>query len=164
MAGRHADSRRIALPIVTLAEFRAMAGKHIGTSPWLDVTQEKINLFADATGDDQYLHTDPDRAARTPFEGTIAQGFLSLALMPRLFDMADVPLPPNIKMSVNYGGNRIRFLSPVRSNSRVRGRFTLLTLDEKRPGQFQLTIEYVLEIENADKPALIAEWITQLFL
>lgn len=152
------------MPIVTLAEFRAMAGRPLGTSPWLDITQEKINLFAEATGDDQFIHTDPDRASQTPFGGTIAQGFMSLSLMPRLFDMADVPLPPNIKMSVNYGGNRVRFLAPVRSNARVRGRFTLLALEEKRLGQFQLTIEFVLEIENADKPALIAEWVTQLFL
>jgi acyl dehydratase len=152
------------MPIVTLAEFRAMVGNHLGTSPWIAITQRTIDLFAEATGDDQFIHTDPDRARGTPFGGTVAQGFLSLSLMPRLFDLADVPRPPGIRMSVNYGGNRTRFLSPVHCNARVRGRFTLLALAEKRPGQFQLTIEYVLEIENAEKPALVAQWITQLFL
>jgi len=150
------------LPVMTLAQFRTMVGKHLGTSPWLEVTQEMINLFAEATGDDQFIHLDPDRARLTPFKGTVAQGFLSLSLMPRLFDMADASRPSGVEVSVNYGGNRVRFLSPVRSNSRVRGRFTLLALEEKQPGQFQMTIEYVLELENADKPALIAEWITLL--
>jgi len=152
------------LTIVPLSEFRKMIGQPLGTSPWLEVTQKIIDLFADATGDNQFIHTDPDRARHTPFGGTVAQGFLSLSLLPRLFDMADLPHPPDIKMRLNYGGNRTRFLSPVNSGARVRGHFTLLALEEKRPGQFQMTMEFLLEIENRDKPALVAEWITQFFL
>lgn len=121
-----------------------------------------IDLFAEATGDDQYIHIDPDRARQTPFGGTVAQGFLSLSLMPRLLDMADIYRPAGITMSVNYGGNRARFLTAVPANTRVRGRFTLLAFEERGPGQFRMTIDYVLELENSEKPALVAEWITQL--
>lgn len=152
------------MPIVTLAELQTLVGQPLGASPWLEVTQSMINLFAEATGDDQFIHVDPERAERTPLGGTVAQGFLSLSLMPRLLDAADLPCPQGVKMRLNYGGNRTRFLKPVRSGTRVRGRFALVALEEKRPGQFQMTTEYVLEIEGSGKPALIAEWITQIFL
>lgn len=149
---------------VTTEELKAKLGQHLGTSEWLTVSQEMIDKFADATGDHQFIHVDPERAAQTPFGGTIAHGFLSLSLMPQLTAMADLPRPDGIKMGVNYGGNKTRFLAPVRSGKRVRGHFKLLELEEKRPGQWQQTIEYTLEVEGEDKPALIAEWVSQFFL
>ena len=131
---------------------------------WVEITQERVDQFADATGDHQFIHVDPDKAKLTPFGGTIAHGFLSLSLMPALTQMTDMPRPEGVKMGVNYGGNKTRFLAPVRSGKRVRGHFKLLELDEKRPGQWQQTVEYTLEIEGEDKPALIAEWISQFFV
>lgn len=152
------------MPTVTLEEFRKLTGQSLGSSPWLVVSQAMIDRFAAATGDDQFIHIDPERARRTPLGGTVAQGFLSLSLMPQLFRLADPPCPPNIRWQLNYGGNRARFASPVPSGARVRGHFRLVALEEKRPGQFQMTLEYLLEIENAVKPALVAEWITQFFV
>jgi acyl dehydratase len=134
------------------------------TSDWVEVTQAMIDRFAEATGDHQFIHVDPDRAAQTPFGGTIAHGFLTLSLMPLLTSTADLPRVAGAKMGVNYGGNKVRFLTPVRSGSRVRGHFTLLSFDEKRPGQFQQTVEFSVEIEGQDKPALLAEWISQVFV
>lgn len=152
------------MPTVTVDEFKARVGEVIGTSDWLTVDQAMIDKFADATGDHQFIHVDPEAAAKTPFGGTIAHGFLSLSLMPVLSAKADLPRLADIKMGVNYGGDKTRFLAPVRSGKRVRGHFKLLSLEEKRPGQFQQTIEYTLEIEGEDKPALIAEWISQFFI
>lgn len=149
---------------IGVEELKARVGQTLGTSEWLLVDQAMIDAFAEATGDHQFIHVDPERAKLTPFGGTIAHGFLSLSLMPALTATADLPRPAGIKMGVNYGGNKTRFLAPVRSGKRVRGHFKLLELDEKRPGQFQQTIEYTLEIEGAEKPALIAEWISQFFI
>ncbi|CAM3264665.1 3-hydroxybutyryl-CoA dehydratase [Sphingomonas antarctica] len=149
---------------VTFDDLKAMTGQGIGTSDWLTVSQEMIDKFADATGDHQFIHIDPDAAAKTPFGTTIAHGFLSLSLMPVLTAKADLPRMDGIKMGVNYGGNKTRFLSPVKSGKRVRGHFKLLEIEEKRPGQYQQTVEYTLEIEGEDKPALIAEWISQFFI
>jgi acyl dehydratase len=152
------------MPTVSIDELKARVGQPIGTSEWLTVSQEMIDKFADATGDHQFIHVDPEKAKLTPFGTTIAHGFLSLSLMPVLTQMTDLPRLDGIKMGVNYGGNKTRFLAPVRSGKRVRGHFKLLELDEKRPGQWQQTIEYTLEIEGEDKPALIAEWISQFFV
>ena len=140
----------------------------IGTetvSDWVEVSQAMIDRFAEATGDHQFIHVDPVAAAATPFGGTIAHGFLTLSLMPLLAaKVPDAPQLAGVRMGVNYGGNKVRFLTPVRSGSRVRGRFRLLAFDEKRPGQYQQTTEFTVEIEGADKPALIAEWISQAFV
>jgi acyl dehydratase len=152
------------MPTVSIDELKAKVGQPIGTSEWLTVSQEMIDKFADATGDHQFIHVDPEKAKLTPFGTTIAHGFLSLSLMPVLTQKADLPRLDGIKMGVNYGGNKTRFLAPVRSGKRVRGHFKLLELDEKRPGQWQQTVEYTLEIEGEDKPALIAEWISQFFV
>jgi acyl dehydratase len=133
-------------------------------SEWLQITQAMINQFADATGDHQFIHVDPEAAGKTPFGGTIAHGFLTLSLLPLLASTAPGALAlTEARMGVNYGGNRVRFLSPVRSGARVRGRFKVLEFIEKHPGQYQQTVEYVLEIEGEAKPALIAEWIVQAF-
>lgn len=149
---------------VTADEMRALVGTAIGTSEWLTVDQEMIDKFAEATGDHQFIHVDVEKAKLTPFGGTIAHGFLSLSLMPVLTETADLPRLDGIKMGVNYGGNKTRFLAPVRSGKRVRGHFKLLEIEEKRPGQWQQTVEYTLEIEGEDKPALIAEWVSQFFV
>jgi acyl dehydratase len=148
---------------VTLAELQEQVGQEV-VSDWLLVDQARVNLFAEATGDHQFIHVDPELAAQTPFGGPIAHGFLTLSLLPVLHSMAPVPPVPGMKMAVNYGGNRVRFLSPVRVGKRVRGRFKTLELVEKRPGQFQRTEEFTVEIEGEGKPALIADWITQFFL
>ena len=132
-------------------------------SDWIVLDQAAIDAFADATGDHQFIHVDPDAAAATPFGGTIAHGFLLLSLMPRLATMANLPRIAGGQMEVNYGGNRTRFLAPVRSGSRIRGRFTLLALEEKRPGRWQRTTEYAVEVDGSETPALIAEWIGQFF-
>jgi acyl dehydratase len=148
---------------VTIQELAAQAGDE-RVSDWITVSQEMIDKFADATGDHQFIHVDPAKAAMTPFGGTIAHGFLTLSLMPLLSQKTPQPRIDGLKMGVNYGGNKVRFLTPVRSGSRVRGRFKTLELVEKRPGQWQQTVEFTIEIEGQDKPALIAEWISQLFV
>lgn len=151
------------MPSLTPDEMKAQVGA-TATSDWVEVTQGMIDRFAEATGDHQFIHVDPDAAAQTPFGGTIAHGFLTLSLMPLLTSTADMPRVEGAKMGVNYGGNKVRFLTPVRSGSKVRGHFKLLSFDEKRPGQFQQTVEFTVEIEGQDKPALLAEWISQVFI
>ncbi len=143
---------------------KELVGQVVGTSAWIEVTQERINQFAEATGDFQFIHIDEEKAKLTPFGGTIAHGFLTLSLIPLLTQESDCPRPEGVKMGVNYGGNKTRFLAPVRSGKRVRGVFKLLELDEKRPGQWQQTMEITVEIEGEAKPALICEWITQFFV
>jgi len=145
-------------------DLQAKVGETIGKSEWVEVTQERINQFADATGDHQFIHIDPERAKMTPFGTTIAHGFLTLSLIPMLRAQSDCPRPDGVKMGVNYGGNKVRFLAPVKSGKRVRGHFKLLELVEKRPGQWQETMETTIEIEGEDKPALIAEWMSQFFI
>ena len=149
---------------MTPQEMKELVGKPLGTSEWVLVDQEMINKFADATGDHQFIHIDEEKAKLTPFGGTIAHGFLTLSLFPMLMAKSDCPRPAGVKMGVNYGGNKVRFLAPVRSGKRVRGHFKLLELDEKRPGQWQQTLEFTVEIEGEEKPALIAEWISQFFV
>lgn len=149
---------------ITPQELQAKVGENIGTSEWVLVDQDMINKFADATGDHQFIHIDEEKAKLTPFGGTIAHGFLTLSLIPMLGAKTDAPKIEGIKMGVNYGGNKVRFLAPVRSGKRVRSHVKLLELEEKRPGQWQQTNEITVEIEGEDKPALIAEWITQFFI
>ena len=148
---------------VTIQQLADRAGEE-RVSDWVTVSQEMIDKFADATGDHQFIHVDPAKAAMTPFGGTIAHGFLTLSLMPLLAQKTPQPKIEGLKMGVNYGGNKVRFLTPVRSGSRVRGHFKTLELVEKRPGQWQQTVELTIQIEGQDKPALIAEWISQLFV
>ena len=133
-------------------------------SDWLLVSQEMIDQFAEATKDHQYIHVDPERARQSPFGGTIAHGFLTLSLLPHLCADARGDIVPDGATEINYGSNKLRFLAPVRSGKRVRGRFKPLEIVEKRPGQIQLTTEATVEIEGEGKPALICEWITQFQL
>jgi len=149
---------------VTPDEMKASIGKE-SVSEWIEVTQAMIDQFADATGDHQFIHVDPERAKLTPFGTTIAHGFLTLSLLPQLSAKnPGMPRLDGVKMGVNYGGNKVRFLAPVPSGSRVRGRSKITEFEEKRPGQFQFTTETTVEIEGKDKPAMIAEWITQVFV
>lgn len=149
---------------ITPQELQTKVGQQIGTSEWVLVDQEMINKFADATGDHQFIHIDEEKAKLTPFGGTIAHGFLTLSLIPMLGAKTDGPKIEGVKMGVNYGGNKVRFLAPVRSGKRVRSHVKLLELEEKRPGQWQQTNEVTIEIEGEEKPALIAEWISQFFV
>ena len=152
------------MPIVSKEELFGMVGQPVGTSEWMLIDQDRVNKFAEATGDFQFIHVDPERAKMTPFGGPIAHGFLSLSLLPVLTAQADLPRLEGVKMGVNYGGNKTRFIAPVKVGKRVRGHFKMLEIEEKRPGQFQQTMEFTLEIEGEDKPALMAEWITQFFI
>ena len=144
-----------------LAELQPLVGQEIGRSEWIEVTQERIDLFARATGDHQWIHVDVERARReSPFGGPIAHGFLTLSLLPEMFatgfDVADV------RMGVNYGLNRVRFTAPVPAGSRVRGRFRLL---EYKPldGGAQLTMEATLEREGGGKPVCVAETVSRRY-
>jgi acyl dehydratase len=151
------------MPIASLEEIRKRIGSEIGVSDWILVDQARIDAFADVTEDHQFIHIDSEAAAKTPFGGTIAHGFLTLSLLSRM--AADAMLRPDgIKMGVNYGFEKVRFLAPVRSGKRVRGRFTLLSFEEKRPGQWQFVHQVAVEIEGEDKPALIADWIGLIFI
>ena len=125
--------------------------------------QQRINEFADATEDRQFIHTDPEAAARTPFGGTIGHGFLTLSMLSRMAAEAML-VPDSIKMAVNYGLDRVRFIAPVRSGKRIRGRFHLDSVDEKAPGQLLLRHTVTVEIEGEEKPALTAEWLGLLFV
>lgn len=149
---------------MTADEMKAAIGKE-SVSDWIAVSQDMIDKFADATGDHQFIHVDPERAKLTPFGTTIAHGFLTLSLLPQIAAKTpDAPRLDGVKMGVNYGGNKVRFLAPVPSGSNIRGRSKITEFEEKRPGQFQYTTETTIEIEGSDKPAMIAEWITQVFV
>jgi acyl dehydratase len=151
------------MPVMPLDNIRALAGQSLGASDWIEVTQERIDAFADATEDRQFIHVDPSAAAQTPFGGTIAHGFLSLSLLSRM--AADVlPVPDSAKMVVNYGLDRVRFIAPVRSGSRVRGQFTLDAVEDKAPGQILLRQSVTVDIEGQEKPALTAQWLGLVFI
>ena len=138
----------------TLAELKPLVGQELAVSDWITVTQERIGLFADATGDHQWIHVDAERARAGPFGTTIAHGFLTLSLLPEMAASAFAVL--DTRMGVNYGLNRVRFPAPVPSGSRLRGRFKLLAW-EPLEGGAQLTVEVTMEREGADKPVCVAE-------
>ena len=151
------------MPFASLEEIRSKVGEEIGVSGWLTIDQQRIDEFADATDDHQFIHVDPEAAARTPLGGTIGHGFLSLSMLSRM--AADAMLvPDNIKMALNYGLDRVRFIAPVKSGKRIRGRFRLDSVDEKAPGQLLLRHTVTVEIEGEEKPALTAEWLGLLFV
>jgi acyl dehydratase len=150
------------MPVASLDEMRSKVGQSVGVSDWIEVGQDRISAFADATDDHQFIHVDPAAAAAAGFGGTIAHGFLSLSLLSRM--AADVMLVPDTtRMAVNYGLDRVRFLAPVKSGKRVRGHFTLDGIDEKAPGQLLIRQTVTVEIEGEDKPALTAQWLGLIF-
>jgi acyl dehydratase len=151
------------MPIATLEEIHARIGTEIGTSDWVTIDQKRINEFADVTEDRQFIHVDPNWAKETMFGGTVAHGFLSLSLLSRF--AADVMLvPDNMKMAVNYGFDRIRFLAPVPAGARVRGIFTLTNVEEKSLGQLLMHHNVMVDIDVTEKPALTADWLSLLIL
>ena len=151
------------MPIAPLDEIRGRIGTEIGVSGWLTIDQPRIDAFADSTEDRQFIHVDPAAAAQTPFGGTIAHGFLTLSMLSRM--AADTMLVPDAtRMAVNYGLDRVRFIAPVRSGQRIRGRFVLDAIEDKAPGQLLLRHTVTVEIEGVDKPALTAQWLGLLFV
>ncbi|MCQ4294137.1 MaoC family dehydratase [Pseudomonas stutzeri] len=151
------------MPQVPVGQLKDYIGKELGHSEWLTVDQERVNQFADCTGDHQFIHIDSEKAAQTPFGGTIAHGFLSLSLLPMLSGDLLV-VPEGIKMGVNYGLDSLRFIQPVRVGSRVRLGLTLIDAHEKNPGQWLLKARAVMEIEGSEKPAYIAETLALCIL
>ena len=150
------------MPVASVDQIRAKVGQMVGTSGWIEVGQDRITAFADATDDHQFIHVDPVAASAAGFGGTIAHGFLSLSLLSRM--AADVMLiPDTTRMAVNYGLDRVRFLAPVKAGKRVRGHFTLDGVDEKAPGQLLIRQTVSVEIEGEDKPALTAQWLGLIF-
>ncbi len=146
------------MPITTLADIRNRIGQEVGVSSWIEIDQARIDAFADATEDRQFIHVDPAAAAATPFGGTIAHGFLTLSLLSRMGAEAML-LPDGLKMAINYGLEEVRFLAPVRVGSRVRGRFTLDSLEEKAPERVLMRHRVTVEIEGEEKLALTALWL-----
>ena len=151
------------MPYVPVAELKDYVGKELGRSEWLTIDQERINLFAEATGDYQFIHVDPVKAAQTPFGGTIAHGFLSLSLIPKLMEDILV-MPEGLKMVVNYGLDSVRFIQPVKVDSKVRLKVELSEVTEKKPGQWLLKAIATLEIDGMDKPAYVAESLSLCFV
>jgi acyl dehydratase len=151
------------MPIAPLADIRSRIGEEVGVSDWIAVDQARIDAFADTTEDRQFIHTDPAAAAQTPFGGTVAHGFLTLSLLSRMGAEAML-LPAGAAMAINYGLDRVRFLAPVRSGSRVRGRFVLDSVEEKGPGQLLMRHQVTVEVDGADKPALTALWLALIFV
>jgi acyl dehydratase len=146
------------MPMTSLTRIKSRVGSEIGVSSWITIDQARIDAFADATEDRQFIHVDTIAALETPFRGTIAHGFLSLSLLSRMGSEAML-VPDGMRIAINYGLDRVRFLAPVHSGERVRGRFTLDSLEEKAPGQWLLRHVVSVEIENGDKPALTAIWL-----
>jgi len=151
------------MPIASLDAIRARVGEEIGVSGWLAIEQARIDAFADATEDHQFIHVDPEAATSTPFGGTIAHGFLTLSLLSRLASEVML-IPADAKMVVNYGLDRLRFLSPVRSGKRIRARFILDSVEEKAAGQLLIRHQVTVEIEDEDRPALVAEWLGMVII
>lgn len=147
------------MQIVSRDRLMEMVGEDLGTSDWFEIDQDRINSFADVTLDHQFIHVDEEQAAKTPLGGTIAHGFLTLSLIPYFTAQVGV-MPENLVMMFNYGLDRLRFLSPVKSGSEVRARGTLVDVSEKGPGQLLIKIEMTVEIKGEDKPALVAETLT----
>lgn len=136
-------------------------GEELGVSDWIEVTQEKINMFADATGDHQWIHVDPDRAAQGPFGSTVAHGLFTLSLGPAL--MPSVIRTSGVKMGLNYGYDRIRFTSPVKVGKRLRMRVKLAEAERVEPNGIQSIYDVTFEIEGEEKPACVAQWITRAY-
>jgi len=148
-----------ALPVEKIKE---KLGDEILCSDWLEITQERINQFADATGDHQWIHVDPEKAAQGPFGKTIAHGYLTLSLIP-YFSGAGGIIPEGTKMAINYGLNKVRFINPVPVGSKIRSRAVLNNVEEKSGGRVLITITHNIEIEGQDKPACVAETLAMFF-
>jgi len=141
-----------------IEELKTLTGQEIGISDWINVTQDMIDRFADVTGDHQWIHVDPERAKReTPFGSTIAHGFLTVSLLPQLSQQT-ITVNGDYKMRINYGFNRLRFVSPVRAGSRIRARFTAQKVTDN-----EVTWLVTVDVEGQDKPAVVAEWLGRFY-
>lgn len=141
---------------VSLEEFRNSAGRVLQPSDWMEITQERVNQFADATLDHQFIHLDPARAATTPFGGTVAHGFLTLSLLIHL-NAQSALIPEGMQMVVNYGSDKVRFLAPVKVGSRIRSQQKILDVSQRGDSNWLVKIEVTVEIEGGGKPAMVAE-------
>ena len=142
-------------------DLQAAVGQELGFSDWVEITQERINTFADATGDHQWIHVDPERAKGGPFGAPIAHGYLTLSLISMM--LPQVVTVNNVAMGVNCGSDKVRFLAPVKVGSRVRAGGELIPADETRDGAVQVTIRVTIEIEGGDKPACVADTISRFY-
>jgi acyl dehydratase len=145
----------------SVEDLKAAVGTHIGTGDWLTIDQKQIHTFAEATGDHQWIHVDPEQAKNGPFGTTIAHGFLTLSLNPILGKTAYQV--DNVKMGVNYGLNKVRFTSPVPVNSKVRGSYELVEVVDVAGGGVQLVVKATIEIEGSERPAAVAETLVRYF-
>ena len=145
-----------------IADLKDKVGQELGSSNWHEITQERIDVFAEATDDHQWIHVDPEMAAQGPFGTTVAHGFLTLSLAPVL--MSEVWSFEDVGMGINYGLNRVRFISPVRVGKRIRLRTRLLGVDEAQPNVYQMTYQQTVEIEGEERPAMVAESIGRSYL
>ena len=148
---------------VPVAELASLIGDEIGVTDWFEIDQDRVNAFADATLDHQFIHVDPEAAAATPFGGTIAHGFLTLSLLP-MFLQDISPVIEGTLFAMNYGSDKVRFLQPVKVGSRIRARNTLAAAEEKRPGQWLIKQTVTMEIEGESKPAMVAEMLSMVFV
>ena len=153
-----AKHTNMAIQILSVDEFMAKAGQKLGTSDWITLDQERINEFADCTEDHQFIHIDQENAAKTPFGGTIAHGFLTLSMLVKLCESVSVH-PEGLVMGVNYVLNKVRFLAPVRAGKRVRAHIELASVERKDDNRFLTQQNITVEIEGEDTPALYAEWL-----
>ena len=144
---------------VTRQELERQIGEPLGVSEWFLIDQARVNDFADVTLDHQFLHVDPERARTTPFGGTIAHGFLTLSMIVHLC-LSFIPKLTDTKLVVNYGFDKVRFSAPVRVGKRIRARAKLSGVEERKPGNVIVKVDVTIEIENEDKPALVAEWLS----
>lgn len=152
-------------PIRTMSidEIKSYTGKEIGVSEWFMLDQEKINKFADITEDHMFLHVNPEAAKATPFGGTIAHGLFTLSMVPVMAYQA-MPGVAGTRMGVNYGYNKVRFMAPVKSGKRIRGRFVVKAIEAQDGGRLQIVQDVTVEIEGEAKPALAAEWVTMVWM
>jgi acyl dehydratase len=150
-------------PPISLDAYQKMVGREVGVSSWYVVDQKRIDVYADVIEDHQFIHVDPERArAETAFGTTIAHGFLTMSLM-SIMSYEVMPVIEGTTMGVNYGFDKLRFISPVRSGSRVRGRFTLAEAKLRKPKELQSLTHVTVEIEGEEKPALVADWIGLIY-
>ena len=148
---------------IKAADLSTLIGQDLEPSSWLEITQERVNQFADATNDHQFIHVNPEKASKTPFGGPIAHGFLTLSLLPFLTGEKSKPID-GLVMGINYGSDKVRFLQPVRVGSRIRAQQKILEVVEKRPGQWLTKTLVTIEIEDEQKPALITEYLAMFIV
>jgi len=151
--------------VTTIEELKTHIGRELGVGDWLTITQDRIDAFAETTGDHQWIHVDPERCKAAGLGGTIAHGYLTLSLITLLRQrLRGVQVDLNAKMGINYGSDRVRFITPVSAGSRIRVRVLLLALDQVAPGVWQAKYRHTVEIENATRPALVAETLSRIYL